>query len=65
MREMHTYIEKPKHRRRSNKVLHAYPFSLFWLERNMPVKELMIERMAANAAITKQVNLNLKTMRGE
>jgi oxygen-independent coproporphyrinogen-3 oxidase len=61
MRNVHAYIEKQRQRRQSNKVLHAHPSPFFWLERDVPVKEVMIERMAANAEIPKQLNLYVGT----
>jgi oxygen-independent coproporphyrinogen-3 oxidase len=60
-KEVHALIEKQRLRRQSNKVLHAHPSPLFWLERNLPVKEVMIERKVANAAIPKRINLYVAT----
>jgi oxygen-independent coproporphyrinogen-3 oxidase len=61
IKELHAHIEKQRQRRQSNKVLHAHPSPLFWQERDLPVKELMIERRMANAAIPKRVNLYVGT----
>lgn len=61
LKEVHAHIEKQRLRRQSNKVLHAHPSPLFWLERNLPVKEMMIERKVANAAIPKRINLYVAT----
>lgn len=58
---LHDFIEKQRVRRQSNKVLHAHPSPLFWLERNVPVKEVMIERRMANAAIPKRLNVYVGT----
>lgn len=58
---LHDFIEKQRVRRQSNKVLHAHPSPLFWLERNVPVKEVMIERRIANAAIPKRLNVYVGT----
>jgi len=61
VKELHAHIDKQQQRRQSNKVLHAHPSPLFWLERNVPVKEMMNEREVANAAIPKRVNLYVGT----
>lgn len=61
IKEVHDYIEKQRTRRQSNKVLHAHPSPLFWLERDVPVKEVMIERRMANAAIPKRLNVYVGT----
>jgi oxygen-independent coproporphyrinogen-3 oxidase len=59
--EVHAYIEKQRVRRQSNKVLHAHPSPLFWSERNVPVKEVMIGRMAARLTVPKKLNLYVAT----
>ncbi|PWB45830.1 MAG: hypothetical protein C3F12_07020 [Candidatus Methylomirabilota bacterium] len=59
--EIRIYIEKQRKRRQSNRVLHAHPSPLFWLERDVPIKEVMVERRLANAAIPKRLNLYIGT----
>lgn len=59
--QAHDYIEKQRTRRQSNRVLHAHPSPLFWLERDVPVKEVMIERRMASAAIPKRLNVYVGT----
>jgi len=61
VREAHAYIEKQRARRQSNKVLHAHPSPLFWSERNVPVKQVMLDRKAEAPTIPKRVNLYVGT----
>ena len=61
VKDIHAYIEKQRTRRQSNKVLHAHPSPLFWLERDISMKEVMIERRLANAAIPKRLNVYVGT----
>lgn len=61
VKEVHDYIEKQRIRRQSNKVLHAHPSPLFWLERDVPVKEVMIERAMAKAVMPKRLNFYVGT----
>lgn len=58
---VHDTIEKQRTRRQSNRVLHAHPSPLFWLDRDMSVKEVMIERRMASAAIPKRLNVYVGT----
>ncbi len=61
IKELHAHIEKQRQRRQSNKVLHAHPSPLFWLEREVPVKEILFEQRVVNAAIRKRINLYVGT----
>jgi oxygen-independent coproporphyrinogen III oxidase len=61
MKEVYDYIEKQRTRRQSNRVLHAHPSPLFWLERDVPMKEVMIERRMASAAMPKRLNVYVGT----
>ncbi|PWB81156.1 MAG: hypothetical protein C3F08_02665 [Candidatus Methylomirabilota bacterium] len=60
-KQVHDYIEKQRTRRQSNRVLHAHPSPLFWLDRDVSVKEVMIERRLASAAIPKRLNVYVGT----
>jgi oxygen-independent coproporphyrinogen-3 oxidase len=57
----HAYIEKQRLRRQSNKVLHAHPSPLFWSEREIPVKKVMIGRHTTHPRIPKRINLYVAT----
>lgn len=61
VKDVHEYIEKQRQRRQSNKVLHAHPSPLFWSERDVPVKEVMIRRKLASPAVSKRINLYVAT----
>lgn len=56
--EIHALIDKQRVRRQSNKVLHGHPSPVFWLERKVPVKNLMVER---SQSIEKRLNLYVGT----
>ena len=54
-------IAKQRGRRQSNKVLHAHPSPLFWLERNPPLDEIFAERKRAHEQVAQRVNLYVAT----
>ena len=51
------YIEKQRHRRQSNKVLHGHPSPQFWLDRDVSVVEVLKRRRPAARAIPKALNV--------
>jgi oxygen-independent coproporphyrinogen-3 oxidase len=61
VKEAHEYIDKHRQRRQSNKVLHAHPSPLFWSERHVPIKEVMIKRKFASPNVSKRINLYVAT----
>lgn len=61
IKDVHAYIEKQRTRRQSNRVLHAHPSPLLWLDREVPIKEVMTERRMASAAIPKRLNVYVGT----
>ena len=61
LQDVHAYIEKQRRRRQSNKVLYGHPSPVFWLERDVPIAQVMSERRAANREVRKRVNLYVGT----
>jgi len=57
IKEIHSYLEKNKKRRQTNKVLHAHPSPLFWRERDIPLKKIMHRRKEDLEKIPKRLNL--------
>ena len=51
------YIVRQRHRRQSNKVLHGHPSPNFWLERDVPVTEVLERRRRAARDIPKALNV--------
>jgi oxygen-independent coproporphyrinogen-3 oxidase len=51
------YIEKQRHRRQSNKVLHGHPSPSFWLDRAVSVPEVLTQRRQTTRAIPKALNV--------
>ena len=58
---VHAYIDKHRLRRQSNKVLHGHPSPVFWLERHVPVPEVMRQSQAAARRMRKRINLYVGT----
>ena len=58
---VHAYIDKHRLRRQSNKVLHGHPSPVFWLERSVPVPQVMRQRQAAARHMRKRINLYVGT----
>ena len=54
------YIDKRRGRRQSNKVLHGHPSPVFWLERDVPIPDVMEPRESASA-VRKRINLYVGT----
>jgi len=61
VRAVQGYIDAQRGRRQSNRVLHGHPSPLFWLNRDIPVPDVMAEREAARREIPKQLNLYVAT----
>lgn len=61
MGNVHACIERQQRRRHSNKVLYGHPSPVFWLERDVPVPDVMQARAEANRGIPKRVNLYVGT----
>ncbi len=58
---VHTFVEKHRRRRQSNKVLHGHPSPTHWLEPDIAMDEVLCTRARANQEIPKQVNLYVGT----
>jgi hypothetical protein len=52
---VHEEIEKEVLRRHSNRVLHGHPSPMLWLERDVPVAEVLEERARINARVPKRL----------
>jgi oxygen-independent coproporphyrinogen-3 oxidase len=61
LQKVRALVDKQRPRRQSNKVLHGHPSPLFWLEREIPVGDVMALRQAANRRVPKRVNLYVAT----
>lgn len=61
LEQARAYIDKQRHRRQSNKVLHGHPSPVFWLERQVPVREVMRQRSVADRTAPKRINLYVAT----
>jgi oxygen-independent coproporphyrinogen III oxidase len=55
------YIERQRHRRQSNKVLHNHPSPMFWLERDVSVPSVLRWRREANRPVRKRLNVYVGT----
>jgi oxygen-independent coproporphyrinogen-3 oxidase len=55
------YIDKHRRRRQSNKVLHGHPSPLFWLERDVPVGEMLHRRRVVQRSVPKRTNVYVAT----
>ncbi len=54
-------IDALRGKRQSNKVLHGHPSPVFWSERRVPVKDVMIARLRAATTVRKRLNLYVGT----
>ena len=61
VRQVRAYIEKHRHRRQSNKVLHGHPSPVFWLDQNVSIPEIMDNRHRAAQSMRKRINLYVGT----
>ena len=61
VRQARAYIEKHRHRRQSNKVLHGHPSPVFWLDQNVSIPEIMDNRRRASQSMRKRINLYVGT----
>ena len=59
--EIRAWIEAHRHRRQSNKVLHGHPSPMFWLDRDVPIPDVMANRRAAAETMRKKINLYVGT----
>ena len=55
------YIDQHRKRRQSNKVLHGHPSPLFWLDQNVSVPTVMMNRQQACSMVQKRINLYVGT----
>jgi len=58
---VHTFVDKHRRRRQSNKVLHGHPSPVHWLESAVPMEKVLGERTQANRTLRKQINLYVGT----
>ena len=58
---VHEEIEQEVLRRHSNRVLHGHPSPTLWLERDVPVAEILEERARTNAGVHKRLLLYVGT----
>ena len=59
--EIRAWIEAHRQRRQSNKVLHGHPSPMFWLDRDVPIPDVMANRRAAAETMRKKINLYVGT----
>ena len=59
--DIRAWIEAHRQRRQSNKVLHGHPSPVFWLDRDVPIPDVMANRSAASDAMRKRINLYVGT----
>ena len=55
------WIDSHRGRRQSNKVLHGHPSPMFWLDRDIPICDVMANRRAAAETMRKKINLYVGT----
>src|SRR5438034_10232081 len=58
---VHEEIDREVLRRHSNRVLHGHPSPMLWLERDVPVAEVLEERARTNAGLPKRHLLYVDT----
>ena len=61
VRQVRAYIEKHRHRRQSNKVLHGHPSPVFWHDQDVSIPEIMANRHRASQSMRKRINLYVGT----
>ena len=61
LEQVRYYIDKQRARRQSNKVLHGHPSPVFWLEREVPVNEVLTRRRWAALEVPKALNVYVGT----
>jgi oxygen-independent coproporphyrinogen-3 oxidase len=61
LEHVRAFIDKQQQRRQSNKVLHGHPSPVFWLDREVPIHDVMRQRRVANRVAPKRINLYVAT----
>src|SRR5881397_2028706 len=61
VQRVHELIDRELPRRQSNRVLHAHPSPTLWLERDVPVSEILARRARSGARARKRLLLYVGT----
>jgi oxygen-independent coproporphyrinogen-3 oxidase len=59
--QVRAHIDRQRTRRQSNKVLHGHPSPVFWLDRDVPVADVLTRRRLARRAAPKRTNVYVAT----